>query len=98
MFRSQFEKSENAENNIKTTAAAEDLSSVDVNQSTTGLGTNAGTSSHSTVIDIHTTASSASKPNESKLKKPGTPKSTTPYFAGLEIKTKDKDAPAKGTI
>lgn len=93
--RSQFEKSENAEKNLKA-ATDPELSSTDINQTTTNS---------STVININAyeTTNSTSKLNDitgSKfaLKKPTTPKPSTPrerLLAGLDVKSRDSSSKEK---
>lgn len=109
--RSQFEKSENAENNIKTTAtngAGDGEPNAEVNQSSasgSASGSNSGTTNgpiHSTVIDIHTAPSTKTNETASKfsVKKPGTPKVSTPreiLLATLDVKSK-LDTHAKDKI
>lgn len=93
--RSQFEKSENAEKNLKA-ATDPELSCTDINQTI---------NNSSTVININTFESnnSTTKLNDiagSKfaLKKPTTPKPSTPrerLLAGLEAKTRDSTSKEK---
>lgn len=94
--RSQFEKSENAEKNLKA-ATDPELSSTDINQTTTN--------NSSTVININAyeTNTSSNKLNDvtgSKfaLKKPTTPKPSTPrerLLAGLDVKSRDSSSREK---
>lgn len=93
--RSQFEKSENAEKSLKA-AADPELSSTDINQtannSSTVININAFESNNSTTKLNDITGSKFA------LKKPTTPKPSTPrerLLAGLEAKSRDSSSKEK---
>lgn len=89
--RSQFEKSENAEENLKT---SESEANTEANQSSITTNNNSGI--NQTVIDI--TAATTAKASEGLIKigikKPTTPKPSTPkekIIAGTDLKNKEKE-------